>query len=108
MSEIISIAQPANTKMTSEAWWNRFTSAELVAFEVACQHNPADTLVNQQRAAKLRIYRRDIDHDGYFDVTATKRINKTTGLLVTEGILSAANAAAYLANPITADEAYQG
>ena len=104
MDGIISIPQPANTRITSEAFWDRFTNAELVAFEVACQDIPTDTAANRNRQAKLRIFRREVDKDGFFDFTNAKRTNKVSGLLVTEGILTADRATAILTDPIQPGE----
>ena len=104
MSEIISIPQPATTKIRSDAFWDRFTAAELVAYEVACQHNPADTPTNQNRSAKLRIFRRDVDRFEAVDLSSAKVQNKMNGLMVTELILTAPRATQILTDPIQASE----
>jgi hypothetical protein len=106
-SAVAPVVTPSHV-MKSSAFWERFTQAELVAYEVACQHNPADAAPNQSRSAKLRIFRRDVDADKFFDVLQAKRANKVTGLLVTEAILTAPRATSILTDPLASDEVYRG
>lgn len=92
-------------KIRADAFWDRFTQSELVAYEVACQHNPADTQANQNRSAKLRIFRREADNMGMVDLANAKVQSKMNGLMITESILTAPRATTILTTPITADEA---
>ena len=100
-------APPATvyTKIRATALWARFTAAERVAYDVQMQHNPADTAANQNRSARLRIFKEDTNADGYADISQTAVQNKFNNLFVTEGILTAPRATAILTTPITAVEA---
>ena len=93
------------TKIRASALWARFTNAERIAYNVQMQHNPADTAANQNRSAKLRIFREDVGSDGFADLSSTTTQSKFNGLMVTESILTAPRATTILTTPITADEA---
>lgn len=97
-------AAVVHTKIRTEAFWERFTQAELVDYDVAMQHNPADTNAAKKAAAKLRLFKADADQTGYRKLTATKVISFVTGL--EPAILVAGRAAVILTTPITDDEAY--
>lgn len=90
--------------ITTEAFWERFTAAELVDYDVAMQHDPAGTTAAKKAAAKLRIFQRDADASGYRKLAATKVINVVMGLEGT--VLVAGRAAVILTTPITAAEAF--
>jgi hypothetical protein len=91
--------------ITTEAFWARFTNAELVDYDVAMQHDPAASSAAKKAAAKLRIFQRDADQTGYRKLTANK-VTTTLADLETAGILAAGRAATILTTPITADEAF--
>lgn len=42
MPQIILADKPPFNRIRLEAFWGRFTPTELVAYDVAAQHNPAD------------------------------------------------------------------
>lgn len=92
-------------KIRAEAFWERFTNGELVAYDVAMQHDPAANNSAKNAAAKLRIFQRDTDTSGYRKLTANKVVNAVNDLEAA-GILASGRAAAILTTPITADEAY--
>lgn len=94
----------AHGKITAEAFWDRFTNAEMVSYDVAMQHDHAATNAAQRAAARLRIFQRDTDTAGFRRLSATKVRTFVTSL---EGsVLAAGRAAVILDTPITADEAY--
>lgn len=92
-------------KIRADAFWERFSNAELVAYDVAMQHDPAASNSAKNAAAKLRIFQRDTDTSGYRKLTANKVVNAVNDLEAA-GILASGRAAAILTTPITADEAY--
>jgi len=91
-------------KIRTEAFWERFTNAELVDYDVAMQHDPAAANNAKKAAAKLRIFKADAGDSGYRKLAAQKVIDFVTGLEGT--VLVAGRAAAILTPPITVDEAY--
>jgi hypothetical protein len=93
-------------KITTEAFWDRFTNNELVDYDVAMQHNPADTNNAKKDAARLRIFRRDAGEAGYRNLTKTK-VRSFVQALETSGILAAGRAAVILDTSISDDEAYK-
>jgi len=97
---------PVYTKISTEAFWERFTNAELVDYNVAIQHDPAATNNAKKAAAKLRIFKADADASGYRKLSANKVSSFVTGLEGT--VLVAGRAAVILTTPITIDEAYFG
>ena len=98
-------AHPGYRLIRAEAFWERFTSAELVDYDVAMQHDPAASSAQKKDAAKLRIFREDTNQSGYRKLTANKVTNVVTGL-ETSGILVAGRATVILTTAITADEAF--
>ena len=101
-------AKPANRHITTEAFWDRFTTAENVDFEVACQHNAAASAALQKDAAKLRIFRRTADVNGFVVLGKNKVQSFLTSLESAQNgvtILAAGRAAAIFNAPITDDEA---
>ena len=90
-------------RITVGAFWDRFTNAELVDYDVAMQHDPAATNAAKKAAAKLRIFRRDVGEVGSCKLTGNKVRNFVQDLETT-GILAAGRAAAILDAPITEDE----
>jgi hypothetical protein len=92
-------------RITAEAFWERFTSAELVDFDVAMQHDSAATNQAKKDAAKLRIFKADTDASGFRNLTKTKVRNFVLGLPLS--ILAAGRATIILDTPITEDEAFK-
>lgn len=102
-------ARPANRRISSESFWERFSSAEEVNFEVACQHNPAATLANQKDAAKLRIFSRTVAANGFVLLGKSKVQSFLASLESAQNgmtILAAGRAAEIYSTAITDDEAY--
>lgn len=97
-------AAPVYTRIRTEAFWERFTNAELIDYDVAMQHNPADTNNAKKAAAKLRVFQRDADAAGYRDLTKPKVRTFVTGL--EGGVLVVGRATIILDTPITKSEAY--
>lgn len=93
---------PVYRKIRTEAFWERFTNGELVDYDVAMQHNPADNANAKKAAAKLRIFKADADASGYRKLDS----NKVIDFVNTLNILGAGRAATILNTPITKDEAY--
>lgn len=91
-------------KIRTEAFWERFTSGELVDYDVAMQHNPADSANAKKAAARLRIFKADADASGYRKLDQSKVTSFVQGL--EPAILAAGRAAVILTTPITKDEAY--
>jgi hypothetical protein len=95
----------------AEYFWERFTNAELVDYEVAMQHDPAASNNNKKDAAKLRIFRADTNQSGYRNIEKNKVTSFVTGLESAMNgvtVLAAGRANTILTTPITAEEAYQG
>lgn len=93
------------TKITAEAFWDRFKNAELVDLDIASQYRPLDSNALQKAAAKRRIYRIDVQEKGFTKLTS----NKTTSFiadLVTDLLLTQPRADEILLTPIDASEAY--
>jgi len=102
-------SRPAHRKISSEAFWDRFTTAEGVDFEVACQHNPAASANNQKDAAKLRIFRRTVGENGFVELGKNKVHTFLTSLESAQNgttVLAAGRAAAIYGATISDDEAY--
>lgn len=91
---------PAATRIRTEAFWDRFTNAELVAYDVAMQHDPAATTAAKKDAAKLRIFQRDADAVGYRDLSKNKTRDLVTNLEAS-GVIGVGRAAQILDAPIT-------
>ena len=99
------------TNIDTEAFWERFTQAELVAYDVAMQHDPAAGNPAKKAAAKLRIFRRDASDAGYRNLTKPKVrtfVQELEAASDTMGgtILAVGRATVILDTPITVDEAY--
>lgn len=90
--------------ISTEAFWERFTSAEMVDYEVAMQHDPAASNSAKKDSAKLRIFRRDAGESGYRNMSKNRVREFVTGLEGT--VIAAGRAAVILDTPISADEAY--
>ena len=97
-------AVPVWKLITFEAFWDRFTNAERINYDIASQHNPAATNAQQKAAAKLRLFVQDGIAKGYYKLSANKVRNFVQGL-ETDGILVAGRAAQILDAPITIEEA---
>jgi hypothetical protein len=98
-------APKANSLIRTEAFWDRFTSAELVDYDVAMQHDPASSNAAKKDAAKLRIFKEDAGFSGYRKMSSNKVTSFVTGL-ETSGILAAGRATMILTAPVTQDEAF--
>jgi hypothetical protein len=104
-------ARPGFSRITAEAFWDRFTSAELVDYEVAAWGDPAATVAKQKDAAKLRIFRNTVNTNG-FVILGKSKVQAT--LLSLESpqngttVLAAGRAGEIYSAAITADEAYGG
>lgn len=96
---------PVKVKIRAEAFWERFTNAELVDYDVAMQHDPAATNNAKKDAAKLRIFKADTNQSGYRNLTKNKVTSFMAGL-ETSGILAAGRANEILTTPITDEEQY--
>ena len=104
MPQIITGHKPPYVRIRTDKFWERFNVAELVDYDVAMQHNPADTTNAKRAAGKLRVFQRQMDIKGFVPLGAQKIIDFVNGLA--PSVLTAARAAAILSAPITADEAY--
>lgn len=92
------------THLLASAFWERFTNAELVDYDVAMQHDPAASVQAKRAAARLRIFRRETSDSGSIRIGAQKITAFVTGLEAL-GVLGAGRAAAILSAPITDEEA---
>jgi hypothetical protein len=107
---VISIDKPAPELISVEAFWDRFTQAETVNYEVAKQHNAAATLALQKDAAKLRIFQDTSYALGYVRVGKNKVATFVNSLESSQNgtvVLAAGRAATILNAPIADDEAYK-
>ena len=104
MQQIVTGLTPPFIRIRTEAFWARFTIAELVDYDVAMQHNPADNAAAKKNAARLRVFQRQSDIKGFVPLNAQKIIDFVNGLA--PSVITAARATAILTTPITADEAY--
>jgi len=90
-------------RISTAAFWDRFTNAELVDYDVAMQHDPAASNAAQKAAARLRIFRREASDAGAVNLSKQRVVNFVQGL--EGGVLQAGRAATILGAPITDDEA---
>ena len=97
-------APPIYRRITTAAFWDRFTTAELVDYDVAMQHDPAATTQAKKAAARLRVFRREASDAGNLRITAPRLVNFVADL-VTASIIAAPRQADILA-PVTAAEAW--
>ena len=104
MSQIVLAHKPPYTRIRVEAFWARFTAAELVDFDIACQHNPADSNAAKKDAARLRVFRWQTDLRGFVRLGAALT-STVVGQLV-PAVLTAARRDAILGTAVTAAEAY--
>ena len=95
---------PVWRDITAAAFWGRFAPADLVAYDVAMQHDPAASDAAKRQAAKLRIFKAELSDAGSCRLSRPKIANFVTGLEAL-GVLPAGSAAGILTTPITADEA---
>jgi hypothetical protein len=102
-------AKPAHQRISAEAFWDRFTNAEGVDYEVAAWGDPAATAAKQKDAAKLRIFRRTVTDNGFVVLGKAKVQSFLTSLespMNGVTILAAGRAAAIYSAAITDDEAF--
>jgi hypothetical protein len=107
---VIAATKPVAELITVEAFWDRFTQAETLNYEVAKQHNAAATLALQKDAGKLRIFQDTAYALGYVKLGKNKVQNFVTSLESSQNgivILAAGRAAAILNAPIIDDEEYK-
>lgn len=90
--------------IAAPAFWDRFTSEEMVSYDVSMQHDPLATNAAQRAAARLRIFRREASDAGRIKLGRQKVIDFVSSLEVS-GVLAAGRAAAILTTPISEDEA---
>lgn len=89
-------------RIKTEAFWDRFTNAELVDYDVAMQHDPSASNAQQKAAARLRIFRREASDAGFVNLTKNRVVSFVQGL--EGGVLQAGRAATILSAAITDDE----
>jgi hypothetical protein len=104
MPQIVTGLNPPYIRIRTEAFWARFTIAELVDYDVAMQHNPADNATQKKAAAQKRVFQRQSDIKGFVRLNAQAVQDFVNGLA--PGVITAARATAILTAPITAAEAY--
>jgi hypothetical protein len=104
MPKITIGTSPPYVRIRTEAFWARFTVAELVDYDVAMQHNPADNAATKKNAARLRVFQRQMDIKGFVRLNAQTVIDFVNGLA--PSVITAARATAILTAATTADEAY--
>jgi hypothetical protein len=92
------------TRLSAAAFWDRFTNAELVDFDIAMQHNPADTNAAKKAAARLRVWQRRTDVSGYVKIGSQRTLDFVNSLV--PGVIASARATEILTTPIAVDEAY--
>lgn len=105
MSQIVLAHKPPYTRIRVEAFWARFTPAELTDFDVAAQHNPADNQAAKRNAARLRVFRWQTDLRGFVRIGA-QYTTTVLDQLVTSNVLTAARRDAILGTAVTAAEAH--
>lgn len=94
--------KPAFRDIKTPAFWDRFTNAELVDYDVAMQHDPSASNAQQKAAARLRIFQREASDAGVVNLTKSRVVSFVQGL--EGGVLQAGRAAAILGAAITDDE----
>ena len=104
MPQIVTGHKPPFTRIRVEAFWARFTAAELVDFDVACQHNPADNATAKKDAARLRTFRWQTDLRGFVRLNASITVAVLNQL--SPGVLTAARRDAIRDTAIASNEAY--
>ena len=107
---VISVTKPPSELISVEAFWDRFTQAETINYEVAKQHNAGATLALQKDAGKLRIFQDTAYALGYIKLGKNKVQNFVTSLESSQNgivVLAAGRAATILNAPITEDEEYK-
>lgn len=95
---------PPFNRMRTDAFWDRFTNGELVDFDVAMQHNPADSANAKKAAARLRVWQRRADIKGYVRLGSQRTQDFVNSLV--PGVLTAARATAILTTTIVVGEVY--
>jgi len=96
-------------RITTEAFWERFTNAELVDFEIAMQHDPAATKPHQKDAARLRIFQKNANATGFVKLKSNKVMNFIKSLESPQNtvtVLAAGRATIIIDEKITDGEAY--
>lgn len=92
--------------ITAAAFWDRFTNAEMIDYDVAMQHDPGATNAAKRLAARLRIFRRELSDTGKVRLSKPKTTDFVTSLEAA-GVIAAGRAAAILTAPVSADELAQ-
>lgn len=90
---------PAREEIKASAFWDRFTNAELVSYDVAMQHDPAATAGAQRAAARLRIFRREVSDAGRLNLSRQK-VSDFLASLESAGVIAPGRASAILSAPI--------
>lgn len=83
--------RPKRWVITNEAFWNRFTTAERIALDVASQHDPAAANPAKNKAGRYRVLTRDIDKNPTIKLKANW-IENFVRLLETDGVLATGRA----------------
>ena len=101
---VLGRAAPSETRSSikTPAFWDRFTNAELVDYDVAMQHDPSASNAQQKAAARLRIFRREASDAGFVNLAKNRVGAFVQGL--EGGVLQAGRAATILSAAITDDE----
>lgn len=92
------------TRITTEAFWERFTNSEMVDLYVAAWQDAGMSNAQKKACAKIRIFMYDANASGYRKLSANKVVTFVTGLEGT--VLAVGRATVILNTPITEDEAY--
>lgn len=96
---------PVYTNIKTSAFWARFTSDELIAYDVAKQHNPADSGSEKNAAAALRVFMNQAGSSGWLALAST--VTFVAGL-ESSGIVGVGRATVITGTAITQAEAYEG
>jgi len=107
---VLGFQEPQKPLIKTEAFWERFTNAEMLDIEVGAFQNLSGTDPQKKAAAKVRVFRDDANSSGYRNLDKNKVRNFVTDLETTAGtsgnILAAGRAAVILDTPITDDERF--
>jgi hypothetical protein len=107
MPATIDFTAASPSRITAEAFWDRFKNTELVDLDIASQYRPLDTVPLQKDAARRRVFRIDVQEKGFTRLLSNKTVTFVTAL-ETDNLIAAGRASEILNTPITFDEAYRG
>lgn len=89
--------------ITRLAFRNRFTAHEKAAIELAAVHSPDASTEQQQRAAALRAYLKDLDAASFIDLDS-EYIAQACQMLETAGLLATGRAEQITGAPVQPEE----